>query len=90
MRWLILGVFLLAFTPIHQEYETKEKIKAEFKNVELEKQDVSHQVRITTPTLTDMEDGEIRVISTGTLQFLIWRANQEIYAVQGSCITVFR
>ncbi len=90
MRWLWLIPLLVAFTPIHDIYDTKEKIKDEFRNIEQNLQPVQFKVFATTPALADLQDGEIVIISSGINQSLIWRSQAEIYAVHGSCITIVR
>ena len=90
MKWILMMLFLIGATPIHNKYDTEQKINDEFRNIVDNTQGIQHKIFVTTPTLSDMQNGEIVIISTGSDQRLLWRSSQEIYAVVGSCITVVR
>lgn len=90
MKWLLLALFLVGFTPITATHDSTENIDAEFKNIESSLQDQQFRVVKDTPVLSDLKDGEIVIFSSGTLNKLLFRSNQEVYAVQFSCITIRR
>ena len=89
--WLIPMCFFLvaAYHPQYETYETKEKIGDEFKNIETDVQSAAFKVFKTTPNLSDLRDGEIIIFSSGAVK-LMWRNLNDIYMVQGSCITIRR
>jgi hypothetical protein len=90
MRYLwLLSLLLLAFKPIQEVYDKPEKIKDEFDNLEQDAQSEQFDVWKTTPNLTDLKDGQIVIFSSGAIK-LMWRNRNDIYAVQGSCITIRR
>ena len=90
MRWLILVLFLAAFTPVISRHDTPEKVDIEIANIEANLQAKEFSIFKDTPSLGDLRDGEMVFLSSGTLNKILWRVNQEIYAVQGSCITIRR
>lgn len=81
---------LLGFTRIHEDYEISEYIRDEFANVENTVQDQSFRVFNSTPNLLDLKDGEIVLMSSNTVNKLMYRNNQEIYSINASCVTVRR
>ena len=89
MRWLLV-LFLMAFTPIHVKHDEPAKVDDEFRNVELNLQDQQFMVTNSTPVWSKMKDRQIMIYSSGTVNALIWKYNQDIYVVRGSCITVWR
>lgn len=89
MRWLLI-LFLMAFTPIHSDYEDPRTIEAEFRNVELNLQDQQFTILASTPNLQDLKDGQIVIVSSQTYNKLMFRSNQEIYSINVSCVTVRR
>ena len=90
MRWFVICFFLFGFSRIHSEYDTKEKIETEFSNVEKNLQGQEFRVINATPTLVDLKDGEIVIVSSNTFNKLMFRQNQEIYAIDVSCVTIIR
>lgn len=92
MRWIILSVFLMAYTPIHLEHGNK-KVDDEFKNIEANLQDQQFTIYSSTPILSAVKDGQIFIVFGGShtiYSALMWRRGREIYKVNGSCITVVR
>lgn len=89
MRWLLLCLPLMAFTPIFNDY-TPENTRDEFRNVEAALQDQQHRVFLSTPNLNDLKDGELVRVSSGTFFKMMIRDNQDIYAIGVSCVTVRR
>lgn len=81
---------LFGFIRIHKEYEIPEFIREEFSNVENTVQDQSFRVVNSTPNLLDLKDGEIVLMSSNTVNKLMYRYNQEIYSINASCVTVRR
>lgn len=86
---IFLCFFLLGLTPIFNTHEDKDQIDDEFRNAYLNFQPLQYRVVEATPTLTDLQDGEVVIFSSGAVK-LMWRNLQEIYAVTGSCVTVRR
>lgn len=80
----------MGFTRIHLDYSNPNYIRDEFNNAADSLQDKQFFVVNDTPALNDLQDGQIMVYSTGTVNKLIWRRNQEIYSVNGSCVTIRR
>lgn len=89
MRWLILGLLLCAFTPLYPVHDTPAKVDDEIKNVADSVQDEQLTVFTSTPILSQLKDGQMVIFSSGTVK-LMFRQNQEIFAVSVSCITVRR
>ena len=77
-------------TPIYDQHDSQEKVDEELRNIYYAAQSNQFTIFTDTPTPTDLKDGEIVIYSSGTVQKLIWRDGEDIYAVQGSCITVRR
>jgi hypothetical protein len=90
IKWLALCVFLMGFTPVHLDYDKKEKIRDEFRNIENTLQDQQFRVVTDTPTLTDLKDHEFVVYSSNTVVQIMFRDDREIYAVRASCVTIRR
>jgi len=90
MRWLFLSLALCAFTPIFQKHDSTEKIDEEFANLEQDAQSQGFRIFNATPTLKDLKDGQIVIMSTNGYTSLMWRSNIEIFSVKGSCVTIFR
>ena len=80
----------MAFTPIHSTHDTTKKVDEEFVNAEANLQDQQLTVFVSTPNLQDLKDGQLVRVSSGTFSKLMYRDNQEIYAIAGSCVTVRR
>jgi hypothetical protein len=80
----------MAFTLIHSNHEKKDKLEAEFNHIEGSVQDRQFTVLESTPNLGDIRDREIVIVSSGTYTKLMFRMNEEIYAVGVSCVTVRR
>lgn len=89
MRWIILSLFLCAFSPIYSQHDTKEKVDNEFKNGYDQMQPRQFTVVTSTPNLSDFRDGEMVIFSSGAVKVMV-RVGQEIYTVGISCITVRR
>lgn len=91
MKWaLFLIPFLLGLTPIHEKYESEEKIREEFKNVYDEAQAKSFEIVNDTPALNDFPKGNMVIFSSNTVRKILFRVDQDIFAVTASCITVRR
>lgn len=91
MRWIIFLIpFLLALTPVHDKYDSEEKIREEFKNVYEEAQSREFEVVNDTPTLRELPEGRVVIFSSNTVRKILFRVDQDIFAVTGSCITVRR
>lgn len=90
MRWILIALALSAFTPITDDHDTPEKVNAEVTNIENSLQDQQHTVFQSTPILSQVKDGGVVIVSSATYNKLMWRLGQEIYAVNGSCVTVYR
>lgn len=96
MRWLILAlcVPLMAFTPIANEHDSQQKVDDEFKQIYQQAQPIQYRKFDSTPNLTDLQDGQMAIISSstrnGSYSKFIYRDNLEIYTVGGSCITIRR
>ena len=91
MRWIMpFCLMLMAFTPIYTTHDSTEKVDEEVRNLEVDVQSQHFTVFATTPNLTEVKDGQIVIVSSNSYNKLMWRQNQEIYAVTGSCVTVRR
>ena len=88
MRWLLCGLFLMAFTPITAGHDDQDKTDREFKNIYETGQGRNFTVLNSTPNLNDIEDGEVVIVSSTSYTKLMFRMGQEIYAVNVSCVTV--
>ena len=88
MIW-ILCFLLMAFKPIHQIYDTPDKINEEFQNVEDDLQSQQYRVFSSTPNLSELKDGQIVIFSSGAIK-IMFRQNNDIYSVNASCITIRR
>lgn len=88
-RFLLLIPFLCAFSPVYQAHDNQQKTDGEFVNLYDQAQAEQFRVVTSTPILSDLKDSEVVIFSSGTSK-LMWRAGQEVYAVQGSCVTVRR
>ena len=75
---------------IHNTHEKSEQVDDEFNNVEDNKQDTQFRILAGTPTLKDLQDHEIVIVSSNNWSALMWRDNVELYAIKGSCVTVIR
>lgn len=92
MRWSFLFVLIasgLWAAQIGNRYDNESAISFEFSNVYQTLQDKQFRVFKTTPALNDLMDREMVIFSSGAVK-IMWRENQEIYAVTGSCVTVNR
>ena len=91
---LFLGAFvlmcLLGLTQVHNKYEDPGVVESEFKNLYLGVQPIEHKILISTPTLNDLENGQIVIVSSNSLVKIMFRDNQEIYSIDVSCVTVRR
>ena len=93
MRWVLLSLLLVGFTPIHSVHDNTNKVDTEFRNVEASLQDQQFTAYSSTPTLSSVKDGSIFIVygsSMTTWTALMWRVGNEIYKVNGSCVTVVR
>ena len=81
---------LLGLTQIGNKYKDENVVNDEFKNLYLNVQPIKHKVFKSTPVLSDLQDKEIVIISSGTVIKIMFRDNQEIYSVNTSCVTVIR
>ena len=78
-----------SLTQLNNKYSNEGAVYEEFQNVFLNVQPKKFKVVNSTPILSNLKDKEVVVFSSGTSK-LMWRDNQEIYAVSGSCVTVIR
>lgn len=92
MKWLIIisMPFLLGFVAIHSEYDKEEKIVEEFRNVYDEGQAKKFEVVNDTPALNNFPSGNVVIFSSNTVRKILFRVDQDIFAVDASCITVRR
>ena len=90
MRWLLLIPLLCAWTPVFTNHDTTDKVDIEFSGQENDVQSKQHTIVTSTPSLKDLKDGEIVIISSGAYTGLMFRSNQEVWAVSVSCITTRR
>ena len=96
MKWLIFVVFLCAFTPVANKHDTQDKTDSEFVNIYQQAQSKNFKVVSATPSLNDLQDGEIVIVSSITnnpgqsYTKLMFRSGQEIFSVNLSCVTVRR
>lgn len=92
MRWflLILCLPLMAMTPLYTEHDSQQKTDDELRLLYQQAQPIQFQVFKATPNLADLQDGQIVRVSSGTWSNLMYRDNQEIYAIRGSCVTIRR
>lgn len=92
MKWIILTMCLglMGLTPLSTSHETQRKTDDEFINLYGGVQPRSLKVFSSTPSLSELQDGEQVIFSTGSFVRLFFRSNQEIYSVNVSCITTRR
>lgn len=100
MKWGLILLFLVSplycdedvksWTPIFDKHDTTTKIDEEFRGQENGLQSQKFTVFQSTPFLSQLKDGQVVIVSSATYNKLMWRFNQEIYAVNGSCVTVYR
>ncbi len=90
MIFVLMALCLMGFTPIYTEHDTTEKIDREIENIEQSVQSKQFTVLQSTPNLSQLRDGEIALVSSGTVTRLMFREGQEIYSVNFSCVTVRR
>lgn len=84
--WLLLS----GFTPIFSNYYDAENIREEFSNLENDVQSQQFTVFQSTPVLSELKDGQIVIVSSGTYNKLMFRTGQDIFSISVSCVTVFR
>lgn len=80
----------MGFAPLFQSHDNFDKVSTEIKNIETQVQDKQFRTFDSTPTLTDLEDHEMVLVSSNGYTAIMFRDNIEIYAVQTSCVTVKR
>lgn len=92
MRWaiLILSLFCLGLTPVHEKYDSEQKVTEEFKNIFDGAQSREFVVVNDTPVLNDFISGRVVIFSSNTVRKILFRVDQDIFAVSASCITVRR
>lgn len=96
MRWYVavLGLlavyFLCGFAPLNITHDTTQKVDDEINQIYNEAQPLSFRVQAGTPTLKDMQDGEVVIVASNTWVRFMFRTNQEIYSINPSCVTVRR
>lgn len=92
-KWLffsVLALLLCGFTLVDQKHETPEAVDAEFFNVSQNLQGRQFYIYLSTPNFSELQDGEVVIVSSGTFNKLMFRSGQELYSVTPSCITVTR
>ena len=80
----------MGFTPIYDRHETPEKVDAEFKEIENTTQSKQWGIFTNTPTLNDLQDKQVVIVSSNGWSTILWRDNRELYSIRGSCVTVIR
>lgn len=91
MKWYwLLAIGLMGFSPLYSVYDSPEKVSSEIKNMENDLQSQQFNIVQSTPNLQEMKDGQIVIVSSGTYNKIMWRSGIDIYAVNGSCVTVRR
>lgn len=90
MRWLLIALFLCAFTPIYLDHGDKKRTDDEFTNIYQQAQAKNFRVMPDTPSLNDIQEGEMVIVSTTSFTKIMFRRNQEIFAIGVSCVTVRR
>lgn len=95
MRWLwVLCLPLMAFTPIMNEHPTQADVDDELKQIYQQAQSLQYRKFDSTPNLTDLQDGQMVLISSitknGGYSKFCYRDNQEIYTLNGTSITIRR
>lgn len=97
MKLRLLNGFLIFFltgiayalTPVNNTFEDK-GVETEFNNLYENAQGAQFKIVGSTPILSELRDGEVVILSTGAYTKLLYRANQEVYSINVSCITVYR
>ena len=87
--WIPSLLLLLGLTPVHDKHESPDKTDVEFKNLFDNAQGKDFVVMESTPAVSDLIDGQIIIFSSSAVK-IMFRQNNEIYAVSMSCITVRR
>ena len=90
LGWIFFLIPLFGFTQIYQNHDNTEKTDTEFTNIYSQSQSNQFKVILATPSLADLKDGEIVIVSSGTYQKIMFRQNQEIYSINVSCVTIRR
>lgn len=88
-RLCLISLLLLGWRPIYERHDTPDRVSDEFKNVEDNLQDQQYFIYPSTPNLTDLKDGQIVLFSSGAHK-IMWRDGNDIFTIQGSCITIRR
>ena len=63
---------------------------AEFRGIENDLQSQQFRIVNSTLPLKDFKNGQIVIYSCGTVNALMWRRDEDVYSIKGSCITVWR
>lgn len=94
MKWryvaFLLPFAICAFAPLSTVHDTPQKVDAEINHIYDEAQPLNFRVQSDTPTLKDMQDGEVIIVASNTWVRFMFRSNQEIYSINPSCVTVRR
>ena len=90
MKWLLLILALCAFGPIYRGHDEQLKTDDEFTNIYQQAQSKNFRVYTATPNLSDIQDGEVVIVSTTSYAKIMFRQNQEVYSINVSCVTVRR
>jgi len=89
--WIFpIALMLCGFTMIYSKHDKIEQVDNELNNMEDNFQDKQFTVLPGTPTLTDLQDHEVVIVSSNGWNALMWRDGIDLYAVKGSCVTVLR
>ena len=80
-------VMFLGLTPISNDYSKKDNVESEFKNLYGQVQDKQFTIVSATPTLTDLQDGQIIIWKAGNVSGSDIKFSTESYASSTTYIT---
>lgn len=86
---MLAGGLVFAFAPIYTKHDEENKTNDEFINIYNQAQPRQFRVVTATPIVSDLQDGEVVIVSSGTIRLML-RSNIEIYSINLSCVTVRR
>lgn len=80
--WILLTLFLFGFSQVHNTHDNQVKTDEEFKNVYDQAQRRQYTLVLTTPNYQDLQNGEMVVYSSSTINptiALMLRVGTTIY-----------